>query len=41
MIDELHRMARYNYDYADFEKDLAKRREENNLVVDGGGIIPN
>ena len=40
MIDELHRMARYNYDYADFEKDLAKRREENNLVVDGGGMIP-
>lgn len=40
MVDELHRTARYNYDYADFEKDLAKRREENNLVIDGGGIIP-
>jgi len=39
MVDELHRTARYNYDYADFEKDLARRREENNLVVDGGGII--
>ena len=39
MVDELHRTARYNYDYADFEKDLAKRREENNLVIDGGGII--
>ena len=26
--------------YTDFEKDLAKRREENNLVVDGGEIIP-
>ena len=40
MVDELHRTARYNYDYADFEKDLARRREENNLVIDGGGIIP-
>ena len=39
MVDELHRTARYNYDYADFEKDLARRREENNLVIDGGGII--
>ena len=39
LISDLVRKARYNYDYANFEKDLARRREENNILIDGGGII--
>ena len=39
LISDLVRTARYNYDYANFEKDLARRREENNILIDGGGVI--
>lgn len=34
LVDHLHRTAQYNKDYSNFEKDLEKRRMEQELLVD-------